>query len=334
MNLKSKSVLMCALVLSASTANASFKPSTMYVGLDMGSSRLIECSDVCDDTGLAMGALVGYQLNNWLSIEGGYMLETNYKYNNEDLMAHSGLVGFKLQHHFNSDVAFFVTPGISITEFQFEDDAYNDSAFSVYAESGFQKSISNKWDLEVKYRHRFNADVPNLGGSEASQIMVGLRYNFSNDVDDEKAKLTKVVPVSKTVDHTTETYHKNEEDTVVTVSKFVLSESSAYKLLFENDSYKVLNAEGISKLVKSLDLDSIQKIKLIGYTDSNGSESYNINLSYKRAEQVRSLLVQLGIPFDLFEIEGLGEFGAIADNSTSKGRALNRRVEFNLYSLD
>ncbi len=325
---------MCVLTISASMANAAFKPSTTYVGLDMGSSQLIECSDLCDDTGIAMGALVGYQLNNWLSIEGSYLLETNYKYNNQDLMAHSGLAGFKFQHHFNNDLAFFVTPGVSITEFKFEDDALNESAFSAFAETGFQKSISNKWDLQVKYRYRFNTDIPNVGGSEASQIMLGLRYNFSNDVDDEKFKLSKVVPVSKTVDQTTETYHKNEDDTVVTVSKFVLSESSDYKLLFENDSYKVINAEGIHKLVTSIDLDSIQKIKLIGYTDSNGSEPYNMNLSYKRAEQVRSLIVELGIPFDLVEIEGMGEFSPIADNLTSEGRALNRRVEFDLYTLD
>jgi outer membrane protein OmpA-like peptidoglycan-associated protein len=64
-----------------------------------------------------------------------------------------------------------------------------------------------------------------------------------------------------------------------------------------------------------------------GYTDSQGSESHNLELSQRRADAVRSYLIERGYPGDLIKSQGLGESSPVADNSTSEGRANNRRVE-------
>jgi len=64
-----------------------------------------------------------------------------------------------------------------------------------------------------------------------------------------------------------------------------------------------------------------------GYTDNTGSEDFNQTLSEKRAETVRSFMVQQGLADDRVTSQGFGESSPAADNSTAAGRQKNRRVE-------
>jgi OOP family OmpA-OmpF porin len=68
-------------------------------------------------------------------------------------------------------------------------------------------------------------------------------------------------------------------------------------------------------------------VELQGYTDSSGSEQYNINLSQRRAESVTRYLVSKNVPLYRIAIIGLGEEMPVASNNTSAGRNQNRRVE-------
>jgi len=69
-------------------------------------------------------------------------------------------------------------------------------------------------------------------------------------------------------------------------------------------------------------------VKVIGYTDSVGSEAYNKKLSEKRAGSVAKIIKEQGVPADRVFTEGRGESNPVASNSTEEGRAQNRRVEF------
>jgi outer membrane protein OmpA-like peptidoglycan-associated protein len=71
-------------------------------------------------------------------------------------------------------------------------------------------------------------------------------------------------------------------------------------------------------------------IVLEGHTDSIGSVSYNQDLSQQRADNVRSYLVDHGIPREKIRSVGYGESQPVADNSTPEGRARNRRVDQHL----
>jgi len=68
-------------------------------------------------------------------------------------------------------------------------------------------------------------------------------------------------------------------------------------------------------------------LELQGFTDSTGSELYNIGLSQRRAEAVQRYLVSKNVPLYRVSIVGLGKDNPVADNKTSQGRAQNRRVE-------
>lgn len=70
------------------------------------------------------------------------------------------------------------------------------------------------------------------------------------------------------------------------------------------------------------------KISIEGHTDNTGSEALNQKLSEKRAEAVKAYFVMKGINADRLVTVGYGQSSPIGDNTTAKGRAANRRVEF------
>jgi type IX secretion system PorP/SprF family membrane protein len=69
-------------------------------------------------------------------------------------------------------------------------------------------------------------------------------------------------------------------------------------------------------------------VTVIGYTNSNGSAEYNMDLSFKRSSVIIEYLVAKGVNRSLLKSEGMGQTQPIADNKTAAGRAMNRRVQF------
>lgn len=67
-----------------------------------------------------------------------------------------------------------------------------------------------------------------------------------------------------------------------------------------------------------------------GHTDSTGSETYNQQLSERRANGVKNLLVQRGVQTSRVNILGYGESRPVATNDTPEGRQMNRRVEIRI----
>jgi len=69
------------------------------------------------------------------------------------------------------------------------------------------------------------------------------------------------------------------------------------------------------------------QLEIQGFTDSTGDETYNINLSQRRAESVLRYLVSQNVPLYRISIVGLGILSPVADNKTRAGREQNRRAE-------
>jgi len=83
----------------------------------------------------------------------------------------------------------------------------------------------------------------------------------------------------------------------------------------------------IEKLVGFLKEYPTRKVQIEGFTDSVGSDDYNLSLSTRRAEAVRNALNGRGIAFDRILYRGYGETFPVASNDTAAGRQRNRRVE-------
>lgn len=101
------------------------------------------------------------------------------------------------------------------------------------------------------------------------------------------------------------------------------------KIFFENDSDKLKAASlaQLDELVNILQRNEGANLFIGGHTDSNGSDEYNLTLSQKRTDAVKTYLMGKGIMESRLQAVGYGEGTPIADNGTKAGRAKNRRVE-------
>lgn len=114
----------------------------------------------------------------------------------------------------------------------------------------------------------------------------------------------------------------------------VLGENSV-NFQFNKSTLTVTAKQNLDKLVPVFNEYADTDIKIYGYTDSKGSESYNLNLSSERAAAVKSYLSGKGLSSSRFSVLGMGEAEEpIESNDTDAGRSLNRRVEFAIVAND
>jgi outer membrane protein OmpA-like peptidoglycan-associated protein len=83
----------------------------------------------------------------------------------------------------------------------------------------------------------------------------------------------------------------------------------------------------LAKLAGIVQLFPKINLRIEGYTDSTGTDEFNMRLSRERAESVRSFLAQQGVAASRLTTAGYGPKFPVADNATAEGRAKNRRVE-------
>ena len=112
-----------------------------------------------------------------------------------------------------------------------------------------------------------------------------------------------------------------------------LSELKEFKfesIYFESDKSFIKEEfeEYLMSMVKILFSHSDIRIKVIGNTDSDGSDGYNEKLSKKRAEAIMEYLLNHGVKKERIEFEFRGEKKPVKSNKTGEGKKKNRRVEF------
>ena len=112
---------------------------------------------------------------------------------------------------------------------------------------------------------------------------------------------------------------KTERGLVVTLGDVLFDTNKA--------QLKSGGTRGLQKLAGFLKQYPQRKAQVQGYTDSTGSADYNLELSDRRANAVRSSLVGMGIGNDRITTHGYGQESPVASNDTADGRQLNRRVE-------
>jgi outer membrane protein OmpA-like peptidoglycan-associated protein len=102
-------------------------------------------------------------------------------------------------------------------------------------------------------------------------------------------------------------------------------------ILFDVDSDRIKpeSAATIKMIASGLQANSGSNFVIEGHTDSTGDAARNMDLSQRRAEAVKSVLVsQFGIDGARLTTKGFGATKPVATNNTPQGRAENRRVEF------
>nr|WP_269807719.1 OmpA family protein [Pseudomonas sp. NMI795_08] len=104
------------------------------------------------------------------------------------------------------------------------------------------------------------------------------------------------------------------------------------QVLFAFDSAELAAGarQRLHEVLPRLNEPGVASVKVIGFTDSVGSDSYNQGLSERRASSVAEYLISQGLAPNKVTSQGRGEADPVADNDSEEGRARNRRVELHL----
>jgi len=100
---------------------------------------------------------------------------------------------------------------------------------------------------------------------------------------------------------------------------------------YNSDQIKMDSLPLLQEFAKAFQHEALKDAVFVvaGHTDSKGSEVYNLNLSKRRAEAIKTFLVaQYQIDSNRLFIKPYGERKPLESNDTDAGRAQNRRVEF------
>lgn len=230
---------------------------------------------------------------------------------------------------------------------------------------GLHAYALNSWESDV---HQY-AVGPSVGVSPAKNTWISLGYNFTGftDKDFDAAKYTNqgvFLKLRLRFDETTFGLDSKEQEdhlevsceddefipppapvkveppkpkTIETPKEVVNDKIEIGRLQFETNKADFIgdSKEKLDHLIRILiKYPNIKKVRIEGHTDSQGSESYNIRLSGKRARQVYIYLTENGIADTRLIFRGFGEAQPIADNLTKDGRYTNRRVEFTILDKE
>ena len=95
------------------------------------------------------------------------------------------------------------------------------------------------------------------------------------------------------------------------------------KATLQSASYPELN-----RAVALMKANPNMEVEIAGFTDAQGTDAYNKDLSQRRANTVRDYISRQGVEASRLTAVGYGEESPVASNDTEDGRAENRRVEF------
>jgi outer membrane protein OmpA-like peptidoglycan-associated protein len=107
-------------------------------------------------------------------------------------------------------------------------------------------------------------------------------------------------------------------------------------LLFDFDSDRIRAEAGqnLRNLASSLDKYPNTELLIVGHTDSDGTDSYNWNLSERRASSAANYLAAQGVTRARLRTAGRGETEPVASNDSDAGRQQNRRVEVAIFASE
>ncbi len=155
-------------------------------------------------------------------------------------------------------------------------------------------------------------------------------YKGSFELEAPKAEVIEIAENNSSQAEQNTTKANETENEVISCETRVNSLLAREKIHFEYNK-AVIKPESYDLLANVVEIinncpDTIVIIE--GYTDSDGSDKYNQNLSQQRADAVKEYLINKGVAKERLKAIGYGEAKPVASNKTKEGRSKNRRIEF------
>lgn len=325
--MKKLAVVISATLLLTSTASLA----EVYVGAKAGKSWLNEAclsSINCDDEDKTIGAFLGYEMWDILSIEAGYDYLGKFTASglNDDKVTAITLAP-KLNLPITDTVSLYGKFGGAFVEYGNQED------YSYLGAAGleFMSNDNISVRLEYQYISDINNEIVRASGNSAT---LGIVYKFGNNEETtQPVVLIEERPQPKPAVKA-EIVEKEVVKPIITTETFKTKKLNSNS--FESNSTTLTedSKQNLTNLVDILSAYPKANVEITGYTDSTGSASYNQIVSEERALSVATELVAKGIDASRILIEGDGENNPIASNKTKEGRQQNRRVEITIPEFD
>jgi len=299
---------MCSLLLLGSVAVQAQEgfyvgPSLSYLNLD--SKRVVNGHD---ESGV-LGLNLGYRfLNNW-AIEAGYGSDIA-----ADEIDIAQLNAYRYLGDDDDGWRPYVLAGLSYFDREGESNLQNHEEYTTQAQVGF--GLANMITDHLEFRGDVRMFHKISGGNEGvndAAINFALNYYF-NDPAPAPA------PVAEPVKEPAPAPVIEPETRTITVKLHVEFET-------DKDIVRAIYGDELNAVANAMKAQEDITLVLEGHTDSRASESYNQDLSQRRANAVKARIVEeYGIDASRISAVGYGESKPVADNDTVEGRARNRRV--------
>lgn len=160
-----------------------------------------------------------------------------------------------------------------------------------------------------------------LAAAISTTAMVGCSSTGSNDNANSDYESTNMQPETEPMDVSEKTPKPNPALAAFPIDTTV-------RFAFDSDALTGDTRQELKELVQaSKKYDDVTlRAQVDGFTDATGPDEYNDMLSDKRANSVTDYLKSEGVRVKSWSVDGHGESNPVADNDTSNGRELNRRV--------
>lgn len=337
MNKTVVAVAVCMTVLSGQSMAAG-KAGSWYTGLKAGWSDYYNTDmsnkvsvDNNKDTQLDMhgdnvagGAFLGYQANDWLSVEGGYDWLGNAGITSNNSagakMENQGIqLAAKLSLPVNEHIDLYARGGMMGWYEEVKSGSHKESDYGVspLAALGTELAFSDDWAMRLEYQY-----VANIGQggdnriiTDNGQTSLAMVYRFGQ-TQPVMAPIPEPVPVSP----------------MPSPQVFNLQSD----VLFAHDSATLTAAgqDAVVQLYKKLHAAGAEHLHVTvkGFTDRTGSDAHNQDLSTRRAQAVASVLKEEGLPSGALDIQGMGESDSVTGKQCDSVK--NRQALIDCLSPD
>jgi len=221
-------------------------------------------------------------------------------------------------------IGIFLKPNIDLTK-----------KINVYGLAGFGNHNVSFSDKEKLFYGYTDNDVSQNsfsfgGGVEyAYNDHIGFFGEVVQVIDEESAKRANEIEVDTFGIYVGVNYYFRKEE-------IIEAKPLDIAVLFDTDESVIKSEyfEQLDRYAEFLEEKSDMTLTVTGHTDSVGEENYNQVLSQKRAESIKTYLMDKGIDASRITAVGRGEETPRSSNDTTDGRHSNRRIEATLLQID
>ncbi|MEL0167126.1 MAG: OmpA family protein [Pseudomonadaceae bacterium] len=259
--------------------------------------------------GTLVGGNIGYFVTENVLLNVGLGKYKGLEVDDLNLDVDGKLAQIEAVYHFGTgNVLPYISAGLAHQELEADGDNTEDRTTMAMAGVGIKNYLNENFFVKAGVDALYGFDH----GNTEWQAGVGLGINFGGKSEPvaEPAPLPAPIPAPEPA----------PEMQSVRVELDVLFD-------FDKDTIRPEYRQDIQSLAEFMKTYPSVTTTVEGHTDSVGSDSYNQNLSERRANAVREALISEGVDGSRVSSVGYGEARPIADNGTDEGRSMNRRVE-------